>query len=247
MNTLPAKSSSLLEERKTNRRLADLLIPDATRDALHSLKLQQDKIGELARNGLSPITRLLFYGPPGNGKTASAEALACLLGLPLLVARFDQIINSYHGESEKRVVGMFREAAARPCVLFCDEADSLLTARVQVGQASDAANNNSTNLMLTELDGLHRRNARVVFIAATNRAEYLDPAALRRFHLRLDFPPPTAEQKRRYLAAAIKRMPLFRRRPKCRELAAQLDAPSFAELETQLENLARRAILYNLG
>lgn len=243
--TLPAKTASLLEESRPTRSLDALRLDPAILRSLRILKLENRLRGELARNGLAPRNRLLFYGEPGNGKTATAEALAAALDAPLLTARYDELINSHLGASEKAVVAAFKSTAGRRCVLFFDEADSLLGARTTVAQSCDAARNNQLNLCLQQLDRLDNR---VLFIAATNRYDDLDPAVKRRFDERFYFGPPADDDQRAYLVDRIAAMPLFAK-PKYRAAAAralELRAPSYAELEHQLKNLARELILKSL-
>lgn len=240
---LPQKDEfSELEESRPARSLDSLLLDPSIVRSLRILKLEDTMRGELARNGLAPRNRLLFHGPPGNGKTAVAEAVAAMLDVPLFTARYDELINSSLGSSEKAVVNAFRAVGDRRCVLFFDEADSLLGARISVSQSCDAVRNNCTNLCLQYID---RMANRVLLIAATNRFDDLDPAVKRRFDEVIFFPSPTREQKDAYLAKAIAKMPIFGKAKykAAAEQAAKLEAPSFAELEHKLKNLARELIL----
>jgi SpoVK/Ycf46/Vps4 family AAA+-type ATPase len=168
-----------------------------------------------------------------------------MLDVPLLTARYEELTNQYLGGSEKAVIDAFKAVAGTRCILFFDEADSLLGSRITVRQSCDAARNNCTNLCLQQMDRLDNR---VIFIAATNRFDDLDPAVKRRFDEKIYFAPPTEEQKAAYLAAAIERMPIFAKPKfaKAKADAMKLEAPSFAELEHQLKNLARELILKSL-
>ncbi len=244
--TLPeAKDACKLEESRPARTLDSLVLDPAIVRTLRILK-QEDKLrSELARNGLSPRNKLLFYGPPGNGKTAVTEAIAAELNVPLFTACYEQLTNQYLGGTEKAVVAAFRAVAGQRCILFFDEADSLLGARITVAQSCDAARNNATNLCLQQLDRLDNR---VIFVAATNRYDDLDPAVKRRFDEKIEFKPPTREQRAAYLNASIDRMPIFKK-PKFKpaaDEARQLEAPSFAEIEHKLKNMARELILKSI-
>lgn len=236
---------SELEESRPTRSLESLLLDPAIVRTLRILKLEDKMRGELARNGLTPRNKLLFHGPPGNGKTAVAEAVAAEFDVKLFTARWEEMNGRYVGDSEKAVVNAFKSVGGNRCVLFFDEADTVLGNRITVNSSADHGRNNQTNLCLQYLDRLDNR---VLFIAATNRFDDLDPAVKRRFDEKIYFGPPTAAQKLAYLDAAIARMPIFAK-PKYRAAAAEarcLDAPSFAELEHQLKNLARELILKNL-
>ncbi len=131
---------------------------------------------------------LLFCGPPGVGKTASAEAVASMLGKHILVADYSKIQSSWVGETEKNITGLFREAQDHDCVLFWDEADAMFYDR-------DSANRNwevrHVNVLLQELERFDG-----VCILSTNRDITLDKALARRISLKLHFEPPTRHQVR---------------------------------------------------
>jgi SpoVK/Ycf46/Vps4 family AAA+-type ATPase len=245
-SALPRQDESgQLEESRPTRLLDSLLLDTAIVRSIRILKLEDKMRAQLAANGLATRNKFLLHGPPGNGKTAITQAIAATLGVTLYTARYDELTNSHLGASEKAVVATFKQVAGKRCVLFFDEADSLLGTRITVSQSCDAARNNCTNLCLQQLDRLDNR---VIFVAATNRFEDLDPAVKRRFDESIYFAPPTFEQKQAYLAGAVARMPIFGK-PKFRAAAEQalaLDAPSFAEIEHKLKNLARELILKSL-
>ena len=68
---------------------------------------------------------MLLHGPPGTGKSLTAQYVAASLGLPLLVARVDTLVSSYLGSTSKNLRNLFEHASRRPCVLFLDELDAL--------------------------------------------------------------------------------------------------------------------------
>lgn len=247
LTALPQREQPLdeLETTRPTRALDSLLLDASIVRTLRILKLEDKMRAELARNGLAPRNRLLFHGEPGNGKTATAEAIAALFDVPLYTARYDEITGSHLGESEKNIVKAFKAVAGQRCVLFFDEADSLLGERISVRQSCDAARNNATNICLQYMDRLDNR---VLFIAATNRLDDLDPAVKRRFDEKIYFGPPSDAQRAKYLADRVAAMPIFAK-PKfaaARQAALDLDAPSYAELEHKLKNLARELILKSL-
>jgi SpoVK/Ycf46/Vps4 family AAA+-type ATPase len=143
----------------------------------------------LKQYGFKPARTLLMYGPPGNGKTSLAVALARALKLPGVLLRAGGMKDMHVGNSEKNLIGAFAVAMAQPCVLFMDEADSLLSARTAVRHSADKAANDLLNTILTTLD---RCPEHVYVFAATNLPDNLDPAALRRFELHIELPLPEA-------------------------------------------------------
>jgi hypothetical protein len=110
----------LLFEIAPQKKLADLILPDEARQICQGLVQERRRADLLRSHNLEPRNRALFIGPPGNGKTSLAEALAEALAVPLLVARYESLINSYLGETAKRLDKMFDQAADRDCVLFLD-------------------------------------------------------------------------------------------------------------------------------
>lgn len=128
----------------------------------------------------------LLHGAPGTGKTLCAEAIASELGLPLQLAVIPGLVSKWVGETERNLAALFKNARADGSVLFLDEADSLLMARGE-GRASrhdDAA----VNVLLQLIE----RHEGVVLLA-TNRAQSLDAALLRRLTERVYFPMPDAK------------------------------------------------------
>lgn len=138
--------------------------------------------------GLEVPAGVLFYGPPGCGKTLLAKALANQSGANFISVKGPELLNMYVGESESRVRQVFARArASAPCVIFFDELDALCPRRssgwdgAAGGSGGGSGNNVServVNQLLTELDGLESRRD-VYIIAATNRLELIDEAMLR--------------------------------------------------------------------
>ncbi len=133
-------------------------------------------IAALARR---PRGRLLFHGPPGTGKTGLAHHLAQALDRPLRVRRASDLVSKWVGETEKNLCAMFEEAAADDAVLLLDEADSFLQDRSRARAQWEVT---EVNELLTQMEGFDG-----LFICATNYIEQLDPAAMRRFSLKLRF------------------------------------------------------------
>jgi AAA+ superfamily predicted ATPase len=130
----------------------------------------------------------LFAGPPGVGKTASAEALANELGKPLLTANYAQMENCFVGETEKNIARVFREAMETNAVLFWDEADAMLYSR-ETGNRS--WENRQVNVLLQELERFEG-----LCIMATNRKLALDEALERRMTVKIEFERPGADLRR---------------------------------------------------
>jgi peroxin-1 len=118
----------------------------------------------------------LLYGYPGCGKTLLASAVAGECGLNFISVKGPEILNKYIGASEKSVRDLFERAeAARPCVLFFDEFDSIAPKR---GHDSTGVTDRVVNQLLTQMDGAEGLSG-VYVLAATSRPDLIDPALLR--------------------------------------------------------------------
>ncbi|ESQ46572.1 hypothetical protein EUTSA_v10000577mg [Eutrema salsugineum] len=129
--------------------------------------------------GMSPSKGVLFYGPPGCGKTLLAKAIANECQANFISVKGPELLTMWFGESEANVREIFDKARqSAPCVLFFDELDSIATQRgSSVGDAGGAADR-VLNQLLTEMDGMNAKKT-VFIIGATNRPDIIDPALLR--------------------------------------------------------------------
>lgn len=130
--------------------------------------------------GMNPSKGVLFYGPPGCGKTLLAKAVASECSANFVSIKGPELLTMWFGESEANVREVFDKArAAAPCVLFFDELDSVGVARGG-GSSGDAggAGDRVMNQLLTEMDGVGVKK-NLFFIGATNRPDILDEALLR--------------------------------------------------------------------
>jgi len=123
--------------------------------------------------------RLCLYGPPGTGKTAYGRWLAEQMEIPLQVKRASDLMSRYVGGNEQNIAQAFRRAAQEGALLMIDEVDSFLRDRREAQHGWEA---NMVNEMLTQMESFPG-----VFIASTNLMDGLDPAALRRFDLKVKF------------------------------------------------------------
>lgn len=125
---------------------------------------------------MSPAVLLNLYGSSGTGKTMAAEAIAHRMGKPIIRASYADIESKYHGEGPKRLKGLFLAAKQGDAVLFIDEADSMLSARLSnVTQGSEQAINSMRSQLLMSLE-----NHDGIVIFATNLIENYDQAFLTR-------------------------------------------------------------------
>jgi len=149
----------------------------STRNTLLETLLYPTKYAPIfARSPLRLRSGLLLYGYPGCGKTLLASAVAGECNLNFISVKGPEILNKYIGASEKSVRDLFERAqAAKPCVLFFDEFDSIAPKR---GHDSTGVTDRVVNQMLTQMDGAEGLEG-VYVLAATSRPDLIDPALLR--------------------------------------------------------------------
>lgn len=227
----------LFFETEPERRVADLVLAVAARQAVSQFVEEHHRRDLLRSHGVEPRHRLLFVGPPGGGKTSLAEAIATELSVPLLSVRYEGLIGSFLGETASRMEALFDAVRVRPCVLFFDEFDVVAKERGDTHETGEIKRVVSS--LLLQVD---RLPSHVVVIAATNHAELLDRAVWRRMQLRLDLPQPTRAAKVEWLQAWSARTGV-RFGLSARTIADRIGGVSFAELEEFALDVQRRSIL----
>lgn len=174
---------------------------------------------------------LLFWGPPGTGKSATAEAIAHALERPLLVADYSKIQNCFVGQTEKNIAATFRKARQHNAVLFWDEADAMFFDRDAASRTWEVRD---VNVLLQEIERFEG-----VCILATNRKATLDKALERRITAKVEFPRPGQS-----LRETLWRKLLPRELPLAKDVdIAQLAEADLAggEIKNVILNAARRA------
>ncbi len=171
---------------KPTKSLDDLILSQKVYNECKEIIEEHHRRDILRSYNLEPRHRLLFSGPPGNGKTTLAEALAHELMIPLFVVKYEGIIGSYLGETAKQLDRLFEQVKSQRCVLFFDEFDALSKER---GDKNDIGEmKRVVNSLLLQIDMLP---SHVTVIAATNHEDMLDKAAWRRFQTKLELRKPT--------------------------------------------------------
>ena len=173
-----------------------VILPEETRrqldEAMAVIKYSSVVLGDWGlRDIISSAVALNFYGQPGTGKTMAAEAIASSLGRRIIRASCSDIESKYHGESAKMVKAIFYAAEKQGAVLFIDEADSLLSRRIEnITQSADQAINSMRSQLLLSLERF-----KGVVIFATNLIASYDKAFISRMRC-VRFPLPTAAERR---------------------------------------------------
>lgn len=218
-------------------RLEDLVLPAKVREVAYELIEEQQRVEVLRAYGLEPRHRLFVAGPPGNGKTSLAEAIAEALILPLLVVRYEEVIGSYLGETAERLADLFAFARTRRCVLFFDEFDVVAKERGDEHETGEIKRVVSS--LLLQVDALP---SHTVVVAASNHPELLDRAAHRRFQLRLELPLPGKAARmawfERFLGTLDEPVGMG-----ADTLARHTTGASFSQLQDLADDLRRRHVL----
>jgi len=174
-----------------------LVLPEPTRRQIEQALWQyknQDRvfndygIGEKILYGKG--TTMVFCGPPGTGKTATAEAIARALNKKMGVVDYPSIYSRWVGESEENIKNVFWEARVVDCVLVFDEADACFGVRVEGKGAADRSFNLMTNILMQEVERF-----KGILILTTNREFAFDPAFDRRFLYKVNFDLPDEKQR----------------------------------------------------
>ena len=171
--------------------LDDLVLTPSMREALYGISDRMVHIEEIEEIGGSVPSGLLFYGPPGGGKTLAAKALAKTAQWAFLSVSGQDLMT----QADKIDKTLEMAENLRPCVIMIDEADDVL------GNRSMSGNTTVTNKLLAAIDGAGGKTPDVLWIAATNSPENIDAAALRggRFTEKINFPPPDREAVIRFI------------------------------------------------
>ena len=160
-----------------------------------------DKLGHTMPRGI------LLHGPSGTGKTLLAKAVATESEANFISVRGPELLSKWVGESERGIREIFKRArTSSPCVIFFDEIDSIAPIRGAGGE--NAVSERVVSQLLTELDGMENMHG-VVVLAATNRADMIDPALLRpgRFDKIIQIPLPDKESRKSILKLTAKKVP----------------------------------------
>lgn len=170
--------------------LAELMLDPELQRALDELVLELQHTEELAERGLRPRNRLLFHGPPGNGKTSAAGALAREIGIYGYSVSVAEIASKWVSGTSENLTKLFKSLTPSTLIVL-DEIDAIGTRRggaeTSAGKEQSAIVNSLLVLMDRHRDG--------VLVATTNRPELLDEALLRRFEEHILFPEPNQQQK----------------------------------------------------
>jgi AAA+ superfamily predicted ATPase len=227
----------LLEMREPRFRLKDVILNDRLLGRFTDILRQQRKRDWLHEHGKTPNRRILFVGPPGSGKTMSAEALAGELHLPLYVIRLEGMITRYMGESAAKLRLIFDETAKRRAVYLFDEFDAVGGQRTATNDVAEMRRVLNSFLQFME----EANSTDSVIICSTNHPSLLDRALLRRYDQVLEFHAPTSEQIKQLISANVGPMRVIR--PEWQKIIHAAEGLSQSEIVRAVDDALKTAIL----
>jgi len=184
------REASLFEIVYPDKTLSDVILTAENREKIEQVIREFSNWDVLMCNGVYPTRRVLFYGPPGCGKTMTAGVIAAEIGLPLLYVRFDAVISSYLGETAGNIRKVFDFVNGDSYVMLFDEFDAI--ARSRNDQYEHGEIKRVVNTFLQQIDSFKGRS---LVIAATNFERSLDYAIWRRFDSTLRFDMPNNKER----------------------------------------------------
>ena len=227
----------LLELRQPRFNLKDVVLNEKLIARINDVLRQQRKRDWLREHGKTPNRRLLFVGPPGSGKTMSAEALAGELHLPMFVIRLESMITRYMGETAAKLRLIFDETAKRRAVYLFDEFDAVGGHRTATNDVAEMR-----RVLNSFLQFMEESNATdSVVICSTNHPRLLDRALLRRYDQVLEFDAPTAEQVRKLIATNLGAMKITK--PSWKKIVEAAQGLSQSEIVRATDDVVKTAIL----
>jgi SpoVK/Ycf46/Vps4 family AAA+-type ATPase len=213
-----------------------LAAPTATRIARVLEEHRQRQ--RLLAHGYRPKSKLLFFGPPGNGKTLTAFLLAHELGLQVGVLRLSTVISSFLGDTASHLQRVFSRASAAPMVLLLDEVDALGKNRDDPNDVGELKR--VVNSFLQAMDAF--RSSESILIAASNHQYLLDQALWRRFDDIVPFPMPDGEHRVLFLKRLLSGI---RFTGSIQQVASQMSGLSYADIERVSIEAVKTMVLEN--
>ena len=231
--------------RRTGVTFADVAGMEGPKRELRRLvEVLKDPAG-YAKRGVRPVKGVILEGPPGNGKTLFARALAQEAGVNFIATKGADFQSAFMSLGARKIRMLFAKAARhKPCIVFIDEFDSIGERRNYAGTGIDKENNRIITAMLNEMDGF-AANDGILVVAATNSYRSLDPALVRpgRFDVKLTVGNPDAATRRELVELYTQgRGRALDPSLSPEELVAAFDGLSCAAIETCLNGAAAAAM-----
>lgn len=190
----------LFQIRTPKESLNDIILNSHTRKIINKILLEWKERTYLSKYGMNPIRKVLFYGPPGCGKTLCASVLAGEMKIPMLEVKTDILVSSLLGETSVNLRKIFESVhTSKRVILFFDEFDAIAKSRLD-SQEHGEIRRSVSNL----LNFIENAPKNLFIIVATNHPKILDIAVWRRFDETLEFPFPNQEEIEKLIKLKLK-------------------------------------------
>lgn len=193
------KDTRLVEFYYPDKYFEDLILPKDKISQLEEIICEFQNWDILMSNGVAPRNKLLFYGPPGCGKTLCASVVAAEIGIPLMYVRYDALVSSYLGETASNIKKVFDLVKNESFVILFDEFDAIGRSRDDITEHGEIKR--VVNTFLQQIDSFKGQS---IIIAATNFEQSLDYAIWRRFDDTIRFDLPSNEEKAKLFSLRLK-------------------------------------------
>lgn len=217
--------------------LDDVALSEKVRETISQIINEQKKADDLLKSGVIPTNRILFCGPPGCGKTMTANALAHELGLPIAYVRLDGLVSSYLGQTGTNIRKIFEFVKGKRIMLFLDEFDAIAKKRDDSHELGELK-----RVVTTLLQNLDEMPSNVFLVAATNHHHLLDPAIWRRFDLSILLEEPNETQREKIITSALGEY-LKDYQIDSKSLIILTDGMSGAQMRTFLQSLGKYCVM----
>lgn len=228
--------ADILEGGHRSERWHDIVLTEPATTTLKRIVQEIRARARLERYSVAPRRHVLFFGPPGCGKTLGAAVLAGELAIPLMTIRVASLFSRFLGATSNHLREVFAEMPRRPAVYLFDEFDSIAKARRDSQDVGEMRRIVTSFLQLMDTD-----QSTSLVIAATNHADLLDHAVFRRFDVHVEFGLPDRVQARRLLDLRLSSLQL----PSVwlDDLAEKTEGLSYSEIATACDDAIRSMAL----
>jgi SpoVK/Ycf46/Vps4 family AAA+-type ATPase len=228
---------ALLDIKQPQRSLAEIILSKTSVSVLEDLLEEHRRSDTLQSYGMKASNKVMFFGPPGCGKTLAAEVIAFELDRPLAIVRLDALVSSFLGETAANLRTVFEFIAVHPMVVLFDEFDAIGKERGDSGDHGELRR--VVNAVLQMMDAYQGQS---LILAATNHEQILDTAIWRRFDEIVELPLPDKDQIQLLLKLKLRGV---RRHFELddKDLVSKFINKSGADIERVVRRAAKRMIL----